>query len=196
MAVTKEGRDLLNSILSVANSADTPAARTGMKTTNVVGYPVILAWARWGGSELNASGNNKAFLFLPYLQSGQMPLTKYNGATSVETPLDMVMSEVPNPYNCKVGVTPSLNISRLVEGEYYSFVLAIKPAAVASGGNTTPYWDGWIKAVGSSPSEVFKDYFALFNITKTQWAKLKASKHEFDDDDDHEEDSNSTDHQQ
>ena len=161
-----------------------------MKTTNVPGYPVILCWARWGGSELNSSGNNKAFLFLPYLQTGQMPLTKYNGSTSVETPLDMVMSEVANPYNCKVGVTPSLNISKLIEGEYYSFVLALKPAAVGNGNNPTPYWDGWIKAVGATPSDVFKDYFALFNITKTQWSKIKVSRdgdeeEELDDTPDH-----------
>lgn len=194
MAVTKESRDFLSNIISLANATDTPAARTGMKTTNVPGYPVMLVWARWGGSELNASGNNKAFLFLPYLQSGQMPLTKYNGATSVETPLDMVMSEVPNPYNCKVGVTPSLNISKLIEGEYYSFVLALKPAAVGGGGNPTPYWDGWIKAVGLSPSDVFKDYFALFNITKTQWEKVKVSRNQFDDEDD--EDEPSSDSQQ
>jgi len=176
MAVTKEGRDLISSILRVGDTGPETTARQGMKTTNVAGYPVILCWARWGGSELNASGNNKAFLFLPYLQSGQMPLSKYNGATSVETPLDMVMSEVANPYNCKVGVTPSLNISKLVEGEYYSFVLALKPAAVGNGNNPTPYWDGYIKAVGATPSDVFKDYFALFNVTKTQWLKIKVSR--------------------
>jgi hypothetical protein len=75
-----------------------------MKTTNVAGYPVILSRARWGASEVYASGNNKAFLFLPYLQSGQMPLQKYNDVSSIETPLDMVMSEVPNPYNYKLSV--------------------------------------------------------------------------------------------
>lgn len=172
---TKEGRDFITSIIKMAEVPEASTRSQGMKTTNVPGYPVVLAWARWGGSELNASGNNKAFLFLPYLQTGQMPLQKYNGATAVETPLDMVMSEVPNPYNCKVGVTPSLNISKLVEGEYYSFILALKPAAVGNGNNPTPYWDGWIKAVGASPSDVFKEYFALFNITKTQWSKLKVS---------------------
>lgn len=176
MAATKEGRDFISSIIQLAQTPETNTRAQGMKTTNVAGYPVILCWARWGGSELNASGNNKAFLFLPYLQSGQMPLTKYNGATSVETPLDMVMSEVANPYNCKVGITPSLNISKLIEGEYYSFVLALKPAAVGNGNNPTPYWDGWIKAVGATPNDVFKDYFALFNITRNQWAKIKVSR--------------------
>ncbi|HAT77549.1 MAG TPA: hypothetical protein DCS19_12165 [Flavobacterium sp.] len=193
MAVTKEGRDLISSILMIGDTGSETTARQGMKTTNVAGYPVILCWARWGGSEPNASGNNKAFLFLPYLQSGQMPLTKYNGATSVETPLDMVMSEVANPYNCKVGITPSLNISKLIEGEYYSFVIALRPAAVGNGNNPTPYWDGWIKAVGPSPSDVFKDYFALFNVTKNQWTKIKVSR---DDDDDNEIDDETSDHVQ
>lgn len=173
---TKEGRDFISSIIRLADTPETNTRAQGMKATSVAGYPVILCWARWGGSELNSSGNNKAFLFLPYLQSGQMPLTKYNGATSVETPLDMVMSEVANPYNCKVGITPSLNISKLIEGEYYSFVLALKPAAVGNGNNPTPYWDGWIKAVGATPNDVFKDYFALFNITRNQWAKIKVSR--------------------
>ncbi|MEG3843058.1 hypothetical protein [Microcoleus sp. herbarium14] len=184
MAATKEGRDFISSILKLADTGTETAVRTGMKTTSVAGYPVFIAWGRWGGSELNASGNNKAFLFLPYLQSGQMPLQKFNGATSIETPLDMVMSEVPNPYNCKLGVTPSLNISKLVEGEYYNFVLALKPAAVGNGNNPTPYWDGWLKAVGNSPSDVFKEYLALFNLTKTHWTKVKVSQQEFEDEDD------------
>jgi hypothetical protein len=175
MAATKEGRDFISSILKLADTGTEVVARQGMKTTSVAGYPVFIAWGRWGGSELNASGNNKAFLFLPYLQSGQMPLQKFNGSTSVETPLDMVMSEVPNPYNCKVGVTPSLNISKLLEGEYYIFVLALKPAAVGNGNNPTPYWDGWLKAVGNSPNDIFKDYLALFNQTRVQWSKVKVS---------------------
>jgi hypothetical protein len=98
-----------------------------------------------------------------------------------------------NPYNCKVGITPSLNISKLIEGEYYSFVIALRPAAVGNGNNPTPYWDGWIKAVGPSPSDVFKDYFALFNVTKNQWTKIKVSR---DDDDDNEIDDETSDHVQ
>ncbi len=183
MAGTKEGRDFISSILKLADTGTETAARQGMKTTNVAGYPVILCWGRWGGSEPNASGNNKAFLFLPYLQNGQMPLQKVTGLSSIETPLDMVMSEVPNPYNCKVGITPSLNISKLIEGDYYHYVLAVKPAAVGGGGNPTPYWDGWLKAFGATPNEVFKDYFNLFASTKSQWAKLKVSQ-DFEDEDD------------
>lgn len=175
MAISNDGRQFLNSILKLADSPETGAARTGMKTTNVASYPIFLGWGRWGGSELNASGNNKAFLFLPYLQSGPMPLTKYNGASAIETPLDMVMSEVPNPYNCKVTVTPSLNISRLVEGEFYHFILAMKPAAVGGGANPTPYWDAYLKAIGSTPNDVFKEYFNLFSITKSYWAKIKVN---------------------
>jgi len=182
MATSSESRQLIGSILKLADSPE-PRAQQGMKTTNVAGYQIFLSWARWGGCELNASGNNKAFLFLPYLQSGPMPLQKYNGQSSIETPLDMVMSEVPNPYNCKCTVTPSLNISRLVEGEYYAFILALRPAAVGGGSNPTPYWDGYVKSVGATPSDIFKDYFALFNVTKTQWAKMKQSTDEEIEDD-------------
>jgi hypothetical protein len=185
MAVTKESRDLMAKILKVGDIANETNPRQGMKTTSVSGYPAILCWARWGGSEINSPGNNKAFLFLPYLQSGQMRLTKYNGATSVETPLDMVVSGVPNPYNCKVGVTPSLNISKLIEGEYYSFVLAFRPAAVGGGSSLTPYWDGWIKAVGPTPNDVFKDYFGLFNVTRNQWLKNQVSRDEEDEEPEH-----------
>jgi hypothetical protein len=191
MAATQQGRELISSILKFADAGSEATVQQGMKTTNVAGYPVILSWARWGGSEVKASGNNKAFLFLPYLQSGQMPLQKYNGVSSIETPLDMVMSEVPNPYNCKVSVTPSLNISKLVEGEYYSFVLALKPAAVG-GSNPTPYWDGYIKAVGVNTSDVFKDYLALLGTTKTPWAKIKVNP----DGEEDEQDDNSNDYQQ
>ncbi len=187
MAPTKEGRDFISSLVRLADTAPETSVRQGMKTTNVPGYPIVLAWGRWGGSELNASGNNKAFLFLPYLQTGQMPLFKYNGASSIETPLDMVMSDVPNPYNCKVGVTPSLNISKLIEGDYYSYILALKPGAVGNGNSPTAYWDGWLKSVGLNPNDIFKEYFALLNVTKAQWSKVKISR-----DDNYEEDEGDT----
>lgn len=157
MAITNDGRQFLNSILKLADTPDAGAARTGMKTTNVASYPIFLSWGRWGGCELNGSGTNKAFLFLPYLQLGPMPLLKYTGASAMETPLDMVMSGVPNPYNCKVTVTPELNISRLVEGEFYHFILAMKPAAIGGGSNPTPYWDGYLKAIGSIPNDVYRE---------------------------------------
>lgn len=185
---TKEGRDFITSLVKLADTGSETVARQGMKTTKVPGYPIFLTWGRWGGSELNASGNNKAFLFLPYLQTGQMALQKYNGATALETPLDMVMSEVDNPYNCKLGVTPSLNISKLIEGEYYNYILALLPAAVGNGNNPTPYWDGWIKAVGSNPSELFKEYMALYAVTKSHWSKIKVSR---DDDEEHDDISDS-----
>jgi hypothetical protein len=185
MAITKEGRELMSNIIKLGDTGPETPTRQGMKTTNVPGYPIILCWARWGGCEPNSSGNNKAFLLLPYISIGQMSLVKYNGATAIENPLDMVMSEAINPYNCKVGITPSLNISKLIEGEYYCFVLAIKPAAVGNGSNPTPYWDGWIKAFGVTANDVFKDYFGLFNYTKSQWSKLKSNN------EDQEEDENS-----
>ena len=173
MATADENRKLIGSILKLAEA---PEARSqGMKTTNVPGFPLYLCWARWGGSELNASGNNKAFLFLPYLQSGQMPLQKFDDTSSIESPLSMVASGVPNPYNCKLSVTPSLNISHLVEGEFYWFVVSLKPAAVTGGGNSTPYWDGHVKAFGSNINEVFKDYVALFSSTKAHWQKMRKS---------------------
>jgi len=182
MVATKEGRDFVSSIIKLADVGSEPTVRQGMKTTNVAGYPIFMTWARWGGSEVNASGNTKAFLFLPYLPLGQMPLQKFNGVSSIETPLNMVMSEVPNPYNCKLSITPSLNTSKLLEGEYYSLVLVLKPAAVGNGNNPTPYWDGYIKAVGINPSDVFKDCFSLFATTKTQWSKLKVT-HDREDED-------------
>jgi len=175
MAISNDGRQFLSNILKLADAPEVSTRSGGMKTTNVVSYPLFLGWGRWGGCELNASDNNKAFLFLPYLQSGQMPLTKYNGASSMETPLDMVMSEIPTPYNCKVTVTPSLNVSKLVVGDFYHFILAMKPAAFGSGANPTADWDAYLKAIGSTPNDVYKEYFALFNITKTPWAKVKVN---------------------
>ena len=72
MAITKEGRELMSSIIKLGDTGSETSARQGMKTTNVPGYPIILAWARWGGYEPNSSGNNKAFLFVPYINMGQM----------------------------------------------------------------------------------------------------------------------------
>ncbi len=169
-----QNRELLSKIFGALD--DTPTqSKQGMKTTSVAGYPVFICWGRWGGSEVNQSGNNKGFIFLPYLQTGQMPLSRYNGSTALETPLDMVMSEVENPYNCKVSITPSLNTNRLEVGEYYLFTLALKPAAVGNGNNPTPYWDGWLKAYAANLSDLNKEYFSLLNITRNQWTKIKAA---------------------
>lgn len=179
MATSDESRKLIGSILRLAEAPEARATQ-GMKTTNVPGYPIYLCWARWGGAELNAAGNNKAFLFLPYLQSGQMPLQKFDDSSSMESPLSIVASGVPNPYNCKLSVTPSLNISQLVEGEFYWFVLSLKPAAVSGGANATPYYDGYIKSFGTN-NEVFKDYIALLNSTKTHWQKMRKSLPDYED---------------
>jgi hypothetical protein len=67
MVATQQGGDLISSILKFADTGSEATVQQGMKTTNVGGYPVILVWPRWGGSEVNASGNVKAFLFIPYL---------------------------------------------------------------------------------------------------------------------------------
>jgi len=174
MAISNDSRQFLNSILKLADPPEV-SVRTGRKTTNVASYPIFLTWGRWGGSELNSSGTNKAFLFLPYLQLGPMPLLKYTGASAMETPLDMVMSGMPNPYNCKATVTPDLNISKLIEGDFYHFILSMKPGAVGNGSNPTAYWDAYLKAIGSTPNDVYKEYFSLFNSTKAHWEKLKVS---------------------
>ncbi|MDF0556673.1 hypothetical protein [Kamptonema sp. UHCC 0994] len=55
-------------------------------------------------------------------------------AYALESPLELVLSEVDNPYNCKVKVTPSLNVSALKDGSYYSYLLALKPAGYTSRG--------------------------------------------------------------
>lgn len=180
MAITNDGRDFINNLLKVAAPAEARTASVGMKTTSVLGFPLFLCWGRWGGAELNSSGNNKAFLFLPYQQAGQLDLLKFDNTSSIESPLNMVASGAVNPYNCKVSVTPSLNISHLITGEFYFYVLSLKPAAVSSGGNTTPYWDGWLKAAGDSPNEISKDYFAQFALTKSHWKRMKKSTPSYD----------------
>lgn len=172
MAVTRESQDFLRGLINLAN-VETPTARQGMKTTNIPGYSMFATWGRWGGAEINASGTNKAFLFLPYLQAGPIPLVRVTGRTSIETPLDIVASEgIVNPYNCKVSVTPSLNLSGLKEGDYYAYLLALKPACVG-GSNPVAYWDGWWKAFDSSPTDVAKDIFNLFFRRKTFGTKRK-----------------------
>lgn len=183
MAVNQEGRDFLSGLVRLVDIQETGMGRTGgIKTTNVAGYPLYMFWAAWGPTELATSGVTKAFLLSPYLQRGEMPLTKVTGASSVESPLDMIASEMPNPYNCKFSVSPTLDISRLKAYEVYAFVVAMRPAAMIGetngrkNGQATPYWDGWIKSVGNDPSEVFNDLLEQFALYKTQWEQFKAHK--------------------
>jgi|SRR6476661_936258 len=176
----QENRELISKIFG-ALSDDAPAqTRQGMKTTKVPGFPVFTCWGRWGGAEVNQSGNNKGILFLPYLQTGQMPLNRFNGSTSLESPLEMVTTGVDNPYNMKVSITPSLNLSKLQVGEFYVYLVALLPAAVGNGNNPTPYWDGWLKSYSVELKDpANKDYFGLLNMTREQWETIKAA----DDDD-------------
>jgi hypothetical protein len=175
MVADAQSRQLISDILKLASPGAASAKAAGMKVTAIAGYPVFLCWAMWVGAEANANGVNKAILCLPYLQNPNVALTKFSGNTSLETPLDMVASEIINPYNCKLGITPGLNIGKLAEGEYYHFLVALKPAGFSQNGNTTAYWEGSIKGFGTNPNEVYKDYFALYATTKNQWASHKKS---------------------
>ena len=173
MALTNDGRELLDKMFSLVQSPEVRTASAGMKTTNVPGFSLFLTWGRWGGAEANQSGNVKAFLFLPYLQTSPMALTKFDNTTSIESPLNMVASGVPNPYNCKTSIVPSLNTSFLIEGKFYWFLLSAKRAAMNMGGTVTPYWDASLKAAGENLNEVAKDFFAQFAVTKGHWKRLK-----------------------
>lgn len=173
--VDLESRQLISDLLKLANpGANSQNKVAGMKTTPIAGYPVLPCWAMWVGAEVTDKGVTKATLCLPYVQNSMVAMTKFSGATSLETPLDMVASEIVNPYNCKLGVTPGLDLNKLVSGECYYFLLAIKPAGFNQSGNVTSYWDGAIKAFGNK-ANVFKDYFDLLTTTTAQWAMHKKS---------------------
>jgi hypothetical protein len=175
----QENRELLTKIFGAFDDSPQPRQQ-GMKTTKVPGFPVFFCWGRWGGAESNEAGNNKGLLFLPYLQTGQMPLNRYNGSTSLETPLEMVTTGVDNPFNMKVSITPSLNLSGLKVGEYFIYLVALLPAAVGGGGKPTPYWDGWLKSYSVEIKDpTNKDYFGLLDMTRKQWEKIKAADDDF-----------------
>jgi len=175
MPADLESRQLITDLLKFANGGNSQQTKAaGMKTTLIVGYPVFASWAMWIGAETNDKGIVKATLCLPYLQNSMVAMTKFSGASSLETPLDMVASEIVNPYNCKLSVTPGVDIGRLISGKSYYFLLAMKPAGFNQSGNVTSYWDGAIKAVGDKAS-VFKDYFDLLTSTSAQWAAHKKS---------------------
>src|SRR4028119_904957 len=170
-----ESRQLITDLLKFANGGNASQTKVaGMKTTPIAGYPVFASWAMWVGAETNEKGVVKATLCLPYLQNSMVAMTKFSGASSLETPLDMVASEIINPYNCKLGVTPGLDLNRLINGKSYYFLIAIKPAGFNQSGNVTSYWDGAIKAFGEKAS-IFKDYFDLLTATAAQWAAHQKS---------------------
>lgn len=183
MAVNQQGLDFLSGLVKLVDIKESGMGRTGgIKTTNVAGYPLFMFWAVWGATELSNSGVTKVFLFSPYLQRGEMPLVKVTGVTAVESPLDMILSEIPTPYNCKLSISPTLDVSRLKLNEVYACVGALRPAAMIGetngrkNGQATPYWDGWLKSVGADPLEIFKDLLDQYALTKNQWQQFKAHK--------------------
>lgn len=183
-----KSRQLITDLLKFANAGSGDQVKAaGMKTTLIAGYPVMACWAMWVGAETNDKGVTKATICLPYLQNSMVAMTKFSGASSLETPLDMVASEIVNPYNCKLGVTPGLDFNRLISGKCYYFLIAIKPAGFNQSGNVTSYWDGAIKSVGDKAG-IFKDYFDLLAATIAQWTahqkslESAASFHEINDD--------------
>ncbi len=102
-----ESRQLISDLLKLANPGGNSSNKAaGMKTTLIAGYPVVSCWAMWVGAQVNDKGVTKTTLCLRYVQNPLVAMTKFSGATSLETPLDMVASEIVNPYNCKLGVTP------------------------------------------------------------------------------------------
>ena len=166
--------DVIDRILRTGEDA-VVATRSGMKTTNVPGYILVTCWAHWGGSEPNQSGNIKAILFLPYVQSGLVSLMKPSGGSSMESPVDMISANVPNPYNLKSSINPFLNTSELKQGEFYCFILALKPGAFSQAGTTMAYWDSWIMAVSTSAEEAYRPYLGLLASTLKFWERLKAN---------------------
>lgn len=165
--------DVIDRILRTGEDS-VVATRSGMKTTNVPGYILVTCWAHWGGTEPNQSGTVKAFLFLPYVQSGLVSLIKPSGGSSMESPVDMISASVPNPYNLKSSINPFLNTSELIKGECYSFILALKPGAFSQAGTTMAYWDSWIMAVSSIPEEAYRPYLALLASSIKFLERLKA----------------------
>jgi hypothetical protein len=149
------------------------AAVAGVKTTPIVGYPLFMSWGHWGGIQLNEKGVQKALLLLPYVANGQVALTDIFGESSIESPLKIVASEIVTPVNLKIGITPTLNLSNFVINEYYTFLLALKPAAFIQGGNALAYTDGYILAADSDPKITFKELFNSFHQAKSVWDKLK-----------------------
>ena len=172
--MSNAAQNLIDAVLQMKQTEETKT-RSGMQTTNVPGFPLFMCWGRWGGTEANPSGNLKAFLLIPHITLPQAPLIKYNGASAIENPLDIVMGGVVNPYNCKVTVPPAMNVSKLVEGEIYPFTLALKPAAVGGSGKPTPYWDGYLKSFATSPNEAYKSVIALYHQTMKDWSDMKVT---------------------
>jgi hypothetical protein len=106
-------------------------------------------------------------------------LISWDGTTSIESPLKIIASGISHPYNCKLSVDADLNISHLVEGEFYCFVLSLKPGVVVdnkSGSKPNAYWDGSLKGVGSNPNDVFKDSLSLFGLTKSNWLRIQKTR--------------------
>jgi hypothetical protein len=174
MAVDLESRQLLTDLLQITRSASSPTKSSGMKTTLIAGYPVFACWGTWIGHETNEKGVTKATLCVPYLQNAMVAMKKFSGATSLETPLDMFASDIINPYNCKLNVTPGIDLNALANGKSYYFLLAVKPAGFIQSGNVTSYWDGAVKAVGDKAS-IFKEYFDLLTSTAALWAAHQKS---------------------
>lgn len=66
--------------------------KQGRQSTSIPGYPLFICWGRFGGIEFSERGIRKAFLLLPYVQTGQRPMKKFSGHSTLEQPLDIAMS--------------------------------------------------------------------------------------------------------
>lgn len=66
--------------------------KQGMQSTSIPGYPLFICCGRFGGIEFSERGIRKAFLLLPYVQTGQRPMKNFSGHSTWEQPLDIAMS--------------------------------------------------------------------------------------------------------
>jgi len=168
-----ESQKLLDRLLNVAAPAQTTRRDPNLpKSTSVNGYPLFIAWGAWQGTDVTVSGTLKGLVFLPHLQNGSSGLTKFGGQSAIESPLDMMASS-EKPFNCKVSLTGCVtDITQLHEGEFYIFLMALKPAGMVSSGKATPYWDGHLKAaIRRIKGSVIESYFNEFYSCRQQWTK-------------------------
>jgi hypothetical protein len=172
-------RDLLDKLLHIASPAEQKRRDPSLpKSTSIAGYPLFVAWGVWQGTEVNTSGTVKGLIFSSYLQNGTSGLTKFGGASAIENPLDMMVS-AETPFNCKVSLSNcAVDVASLAQGEFYVFLLALKPAAANIGGKITPYWDAHLKyATRKLKDSQIQSYFKDFYECRQQWTKyLNADK--------------------
>lgn len=156
---------LLSQMLTAFNEGDAQNNNQNrLKTTSVPGYPVFLSWGFLSAIEFDDKGGKKAIFLCPFLSVPALSLV----VQPPTNPGSIVETNMIRPQNLKLKIPDHINSSQLKEELFYTFLAAVKPAAMGGnrGGSPISYWDGYLCFASLQVNGLIEDFLNQFKAAR------------------------------